>query len=80
MWDSFEAFLKSEDKKSVTKDTWQQLYHFMTTYPKDLSTYDTSCKKKIFEGIFFSIVLPYLASWPLVFDEFVEWMQEKSKK
>ena len=45
MWSDFEQFLKEEDKKSVSRDAWQQLYHFMKTYPKDLSEYDPMCKK-----------------------------------
>ena len=39
----FEEFLKDEDKKSVSRDAWQQLWHFMNTYPKSLKEYDTMC-------------------------------------
>jgi len=40
MWPDFEQFLKEKDQKSISRDAWQQLYHFMKTYPKDLSEYD----------------------------------------
>jgi len=49
-------------KKAISRDAWQQLWHFMTTYPKDLKEYDTA------------------SSWPILFDEFVEWSQNKDKK
>jgi len=62
MWPDFEEFLKDQDKKSISRDAWQQLYHFMKTYPKDLSEYDP------------------MSSWPIIFDEFVEWMEAKGKK
>jgi len=62
MWPEFEAFLKDQDKKSISRDAWQQLYHFMKTYPKDLSEYDP------------------MSSWPIIFDEFVEWLEAKGKK
>jgi len=62
MWAEFEEFLKEEDKKAITRDAWQQLWHFMKAYPKDLSEYDA------------------MSSWPIIFDEFVEWMEAKGKK
>jgi len=62
MWPDFEQFLKDEDKKSISRDAWQQLYHFKKAYPKDLSEYDP------------------MSSWPIIFDEFVEWMEAKGKK
>jgi hypothetical protein len=42
-WPLFEKwinFLKTGDKKSISRDTWQQLLGFIEQYPKDLSGYD----------------------------------------
>jgi len=35
-------FVKNEHKKAISKDAWQQLFHFMTTYPKNLTEYDSN--------------------------------------
>ena len=44
----FIDFLTNEYKKAITKDTWQQLWHFMQSYPKNLNDYDaTTCKRSI---------------------------------
>eukprot|EP01114_Cavostelium_apophysatum_P018127 TRINITY_DN5540_c0_g1_i1.p1 TRINITY_DN5540_c0_g1~~TRINITY_DN5540_c0_g1_i1.p1 ORF type:complete len:528 (-),score=138.22 TRINITY_DN5540_c0_g1_i1:607-2190(-) len=61
MFDQFVTFLKESGKKAVTRDSWQQLWHFMTTYPKDLKDYDPG------------------ACWPILYDEFVEWKNEKDQ-
>eukprot|EP01118_Nematostelium_gracile_P009874 TRINITY_DN3344_c0_g1_i1.p1 TRINITY_DN3344_c0_g1~~TRINITY_DN3344_c0_g1_i1.p1 ORF type:complete len:478 (+),score=122.35 TRINITY_DN3344_c0_g1_i1:159-1592(+) len=59
MYQDWIDFLKKENKKSISRDVWQQLWHFMTTYPKDLKEYDDT------------------SSWPIVYDDFVEWMKKK---
>jgi len=53
---SFIEFIKSEEKKSISRDVWQQLWHFQKTYPQNLKEYDPN------------------SSWPILYDEFVEWM------
>jgi len=35
-------FLGAEKKKSISRDVWQQLWHFMAAYPHDLKEYDPS--------------------------------------
>jgi len=62
LYNEFLDFLKAEDKKSISRDAWQQLWHFMGTYPSTLKDYDVN------------------SSWPIIFDEFVEWWQAKHKK
>eukprot|EP01118_Nematostelium_gracile_P009876 TRINITY_DN3344_c0_g2_i1.p1 TRINITY_DN3344_c0_g2~~TRINITY_DN3344_c0_g2_i1.p1 ORF type:complete len:505 (+),score=156.68 TRINITY_DN3344_c0_g2_i1:331-1845(+) len=62
LWADFEEFLKDQDKKSISRDAWQQLWHFMKTYPKDLKEYDP------------------MSSWPIIYDEFVDWMEAKGRK
>jgi hypothetical protein len=44
LFDDFVEFLTKEDKKSISRDGWQQLWHFMNAYPKTLKDYDSSCK------------------------------------
>jgi DCN1-like protein 1/2 len=39
----FTEFLTAEDKKSVSRDAWQQLWHFMISYPNSLKDYDVNC-------------------------------------
>jgi len=58
----FGVYLQESEKKAISKDVWQQLYHFMRAHPKDLKEYDPN------------------SSWPIVYDEFVEWMESKGKK
>jgi len=60
--DDFVEFLTKEEKKSVSRDGWQQLWHFMAAYPKTLKEYDSS------------------ASWPIIYDEFVDWMEANGRK
>lgn len=40
LYNDWMTFLKEKGTKAVSKDTWQQLWEFMATYPSDLSTYD----------------------------------------
>jgi len=61
LFTEFLAFLKSEDKKSISRDGWQQLWHFMVAYPITLKDYDVN------------------GSWPIIYDEFVEYWQAKHK-
>jgi len=56
MYDQFVKFLRENKKNSISRDAWQQLWHFTCSYPKDLKDYDPG------------------ACWPLLYDEFVEWM------
>jgi len=60
LYDKWMAFLKESGTKAISKDSWQQLYESMNTYPKNLNNYDEN------------------AAWPLLFDEFVEWMKKES--
>jgi len=62
LFEDFQEYLTKEDKKAVSRDTWQQLWHFMNAYPKSLKEYDTS------------------SSWPIIYDEFVEWMEKEGRK
>lgn len=55
-------FLNAEGKKSISRDVWQQLWHFMAAYPDDLKDYDSA------------------SSWPIIYDDFVEWVKEKKEK
>lgn len=43
LFDEFVEFLAAEDKKAISRDGWQQLWHFMNAYPKSLKEYDASC-------------------------------------
>eukprot|EP01116_Phalansterium_solitarium_P006642 TRINITY_DN18983_c0_g1_i1.p1 TRINITY_DN18983_c0_g1~~TRINITY_DN18983_c0_g1_i1.p1 ORF type:complete len:531 (-),score=60.87 TRINITY_DN18983_c0_g1_i1:114-1601(-) len=38
----FEEFLKAENKKSVTRDSWRQLLLFFEAYPDGLASYDAN--------------------------------------
>jgi hypothetical protein len=31
---------QDENRKSISRDAWQQLWHFMAAYPKELKDYD----------------------------------------
>mmetsp|Transcript_17632 Transcript_17632/g.24490 ORF Transcript_17632/g.24490 Transcript_17632/m.24490 type:complete len:605 (+) Transcript_17632:224-2038(+) len=62
MFDDFVKFLQEEGKKAISRDAWQQLWHFMQAYPNDLKQYDS------------------MSSWPIIFDEFYEWVEGKGKK
>jgi len=42
-------FLKAENKKAISRDTWQQLLEFMTAYPVNLEKYDSSSWPSIFD-------------------------------
>jgi len=52
-------FLSTEKKKTISRDVWQQLWHFMSSYSVSLKDYDSS------------------SSWPIIYDEFVDWMKDK---
>jgi len=62
LMEQFLKFLQDHQIKSISRDAWQQLWHFMIAYPKSVKEYDT------------------LSSWPIIFDEFVEWMEAQDKK
>lgn len=75
--------MQEENKKSISRDAWQQLWHFMLAYPKDLKDYDPNSKclsyfllwwKKISH---LNNLLALASSWPLLFDDFVNFVQTK---
>eukprot|EP01117_Protostelium_nocturnum_P005373 TRINITY_DN1954_c0_g1_i1.p1 TRINITY_DN1954_c0_g1~~TRINITY_DN1954_c0_g1_i1.p1 ORF type:complete len:417 (+),score=151.64 TRINITY_DN1954_c0_g1_i1:985-2235(+) len=37
----FLEFLQAENKKAMSRDQWQQLWHFMNQFPVDLKSYDS---------------------------------------
>jgi len=61
MYQDWMDFLTAEKKKSISRDGWQQLWHFIQAYPNDLRDYDAS------------------SSWPIIFDDFVDWLRAKEK-
>jgi len=40
MYDDLIEFFKEEQKKSISRDAWQQLWHFIVAYPSDIKNYD----------------------------------------
>jgi len=55
LMDEFVEFLRTEDKKAISRDTWQQLYHFMLAHPKNLKNFDS--------GASWPIVYDEFAEW-----------------
>jgi len=45
-------FLKDENKKAVSRDTWQQLLEFIATYPENLDAFESSSWPSIFDEFF----------------------------
>jgi len=43
LFDDFIKFLQTENKKSISRDSWQQLWHFIQCYPNDVKQYDAQC-------------------------------------
>lgn len=62
MYQDWLDFLKVEKKKAISRDAWQQLWHFVQAFPNTIKEYDSS------------------SSWPIIFDDFVDWMKTKEKK
>eukprot|EP01119_Soliformovum_irregulare_P010969 TRINITY_DN2710_c0_g1_i1.p1 TRINITY_DN2710_c0_g1~~TRINITY_DN2710_c0_g1_i1.p1 ORF type:complete len:615 (-),score=204.72 TRINITY_DN2710_c0_g1_i1:16-1860(-) len=62
MFGDFQEFLTEDHKKAISRDVWQQLWHFMKAHPLNLKEHDP------------------MSSWPIVFDEFVEWMEKVGRK
>lgn len=62
LFNDFVEFLNAENKKSISRDAWQQLWHFMNSYPTSLKDYDVN------------------SSWPIIYDEFVDWMEAQGRK
>ncbi len=56
LMDTFVEFLRAEDKKAISRDTWQQLYHFMIAHPKTLKSYDAGGGFVIMELTVFSFL------------------------
>jgi hypothetical protein len=42
LYDDWLAFHRENNTKAITKDVFQQVYEFMTLYPRDLADYDES--------------------------------------
>jgi hypothetical protein len=40
LYDKWMQFLKESETKAISKDSWQQLFEFMNTYPRNLNNYD----------------------------------------
>lgn len=47
LWPKWLEFIKSEDRKAITRDTWRELVSFMKQYPNDITNYDPTGNKRI---------------------------------